>query len=267
MNSIEKRPFAVVTGASSGIGQALGRQFAQHGYDLLIGVEPGVSYDGADAEFRALGASVTVATADLATPDGVETLARAIEETGRPIDAIAINAGVGVGGDFRDTDLASELRLIDLNCKSTVHLAKRVVPAMSARGEGRILFTSSIAAMMPDPFEAVYGASKAFVYSFAQALRDELKDSGVTVTALQPGPTETNFFHRAEMDDTSVGSEPKDDADEVAAQAFAGLMAGRDHVVAGSLKTRVQAAVIKNLPEGIKSAVHRSMAEPGSAKN
>lgn len=137
---------------------------------------------------------------------------------------------------------------------------------MSARGRGRILFTSSIAALMPGPFEAVYGASKSFVYSFAQALRNELKDTGVTVTALQPGPTETDFFHRADMDDTQVGTDKKDDPAQVAQQGFDALMAGKDHVIAGSLKTRVQAAVIGALPDTVSAEVHRSMAEPGSAK-
>jgi short-subunit dehydrogenase len=258
------KPFAVVTGASSGIGRELAKQFAQNGFDLLVTSEDS-DIIAAAKEFASLGAHVDSVEADLATYEGVETLYEAIELAGRPIDAIAINAGVGVGGDFRETDLAAELRLIDLNVKSTIHLAKRVLPGMSARKAGRILFTSSIAALMPDPFEAVYGGSKAFVLSFAQALRDELKDSGITVTALQPGPTDTNFFHRADMDDTKVGSDPKDDPALVAKQGFDALMAGADHVIAGSLKTRVQAAVIAPLPDPLKAVAHRSMAEPGSA--
>lgn len=162
--------------------------------------------------------------------------------------------------------MQTELQLIDLNCRSTVHLTKRVLPGMSERRAGRILFTSSIAAIMPDPFGAVYGASKAFVLSFAQALRNELKDSGVTVTALMPGPTETNFFHRADMDDTKVGSSKKDDPEDVARQGFDALMAGKDHIVAGSLKTKVQAAVIGASPEPVKATLHRGMAEPDSAQ-
>ncbi len=259
------RPFAVITGASSGIGLALAKQFAEHHFDLLITAED----DGIATvvpELESFGISVTSAQIDLSRPEGVEQLASAITSSGRDIDAIAFNAGVGVGGDFRETDLEAELRLIDLNCRSTVHLAKRIVPKMSARGVGRLLFTSSIAATMPDPFEAVYGASKSFVYSFAQALRNELKDSGLTVTVLMPGPTETNFFHRADMDDTKVGGDKKDDPADVARQGFEALMAGKDHLIAGSLKTKMQAAVIGALPDTVTSEIHRGMSEPGSGK-
>jgi short-subunit dehydrogenase len=137
---------------------------------------------------------------------------------------------------------------------------------MQARGRGRILFTSSIAAEMPAPFEAVYGASKAFIQSFSEALRNELKDSGVTVTALQPGPTETNFFHRADMDDTRVGTGKKDDAAEVARQGFEALMAGKDHVVAGSIKNKIQSTMAQVTPEPLLAEMHRKLSEPGSGK-
>ena len=203
---------------------------------------------------------------DLAGYDGVEQLYARIQSGGRPIDAIAINAGVGVGGDFtHGTDLKEELNLINLNVVSTVHLAKRVLPDMTARGSGRVLFTASIAAIMPAPFEAVYGASKAFVLSFSQALRNELKDSGVSVTALMPGPTETEFFHRADMDDTHVGVSKKDDPDDVARQGFEALMAGKDKIIAGSLKTKIQGNASQVLPDAVTAAQHRAMAEPGSA--
>ncbi len=216
-------------------------------------------------DLRATGANVQSIQTDLSTEDGVDKLANSIRSTGRNVDAIAINAGVGVGGDFSETSLRDELGLIDLNCRSTVQLAKVVVPAMKSRGEGKILFTASIASIMPAPFEAVYGASKAFILSFSEALRNELKDSGVTVTALMPGPTDTNFFHRAGMDDTKVGVSKKDDPADVARQGFEALMAGKDRIVAGSIKTKVQAAVTSVLPETVRAQVHRGMAEPGSA--
>ncbi len=265
MGESTTRPFAVVTGASSGIGYELAKQFAQNGFDLLVTAEdPAITKAGQD--FEELGAQVETVQADLATYDGVETLYAAIKATGRPVDAIAINAGVGVGGDFaRETDLQDELNLINLNVVSSVHLAKRVVKDMVARGSGRILFTSSIAALMPGSFEAVYAGSKAFVQSFAEALRNELKDTGVTVTALQPGPTETNFFHRAGMDDTRVGASKKDDPAEVAKQGFEALMAGKDDVIAGSLMTKLQGAMAKVLPETLNAEQHRKLAEPGSA--
>jgi short-subunit dehydrogenase len=136
---------------------------------------------------------------------------------------------------------------------------------MIARGAGRLLFTSSIASMMPGTYQAVYNASKSFVQSFAEALRDELKDTGVTVTALMPGPTETNFFHRAEMDDTRVGASDKDDPAVVAKQGFEAMMKGDQKVVAGSMKTKVQGAASKIMPDSAKARMHRGMAEPGSA--
>lgn len=265
MDSSLNRPLAVVTGASSGIGYELAKQFAQNGFDLLV-TATGSSINEAAQAFEGLGAKVETVQADLATYEGVETLYDKIKATGQPVEAIAINAGVGVGGDFaRETDLKEELNLINLNVVSSVHLAKRVVKDMVERGKGRILFTSSIAALMPGPFEAVYAASKAFLQSFSEALRNELKDTGITVTAVMPGPTETNFFHRAGMDDTKVGADKKDDAAEVAKQGFEALMAGKDSVIAGSLITKIQGTVSKVLPDTINAELHRKLSEPGSA--
>lgn len=264
MNSLT-RPLAVVTGASNGIGYELAKQFAQNGFDLLV-TATGESINEAAQAFEKLGAKVKTVQADLATYDGVEALYSQIKATGQPVEAIAINAGVGVGGDFaRETDLQDELNLINLNVVSSVHLAKRVVKDMMERGKGRILFTSSIAALMPGPFEAVYAASKAFVHSFAEGLRNELKDTGVTVTSLMPGPTDTNFFHRAGMDDTKAGASKKDDPAEVAKQGFEALMTGKDSVIAGSVMTKIQGNVSKVLPDTIAAEQHRQLTEPGSA--
>jgi len=257
-------PFAVITGASSGIGFELAREFAEHGFDVLIASED----DGIDAaadRLRALGAKVDSVRVDLATYDGVETLYQRIRDSARPVDAIALNAGVGVGGSFVENDLDAELNLIQLNVVSVVHLAKRVVRDMVERNEGRILFTSSIAAEAPAPYEAIYGASKAFVQSFAQALRDELRDTSVTVTALQPGATETNFFHRAGMDDTKVAQMKHSDPADVARQGFEALMAGKDHVVSALAMEQAQVAMGKVMPETTKAKMHRHVSEPGSA--
>ncbi len=265
MNSTD-RSLAVVTGASNGIGYELAKQFAQNGFDLLIAAHSSGINDVVP-DLEKLGAQVETVQADLATYDGVEELYQAIKNVGRPVDAIAINAGVGVGGDFgRETDVQDELNLINLNVVSTVHLAKRVLKDMVERNQGRVLFTASIASIMPGPFEAVYAASKSFVHSFAEALRNELKDTGITITSLMPGPTETNFFHRAGMDDTRVGSEKKDDPAQVAEQGFKALMEDRDHVVGGSLKTKAQAAVSQVLPDAANAELHRKLSEPGSGK-
>jgi uncharacterized protein len=173
-----------------------------------------------------------------------------------------------MGGDFAtETDLEQELGIVDLNCRSTVHLAKLVVRDMVAAGSGRILITSSIASTMPGSYQAVYNASKSFTQSFALALRDELKDTGVTVTSLMPGPTDTEFFERADMEDTRVGaSDSKDDPADVARQGFEAMMEGEERVVAASLATKAQARASRFLPDAVKSALHRKMAEPGSAK-
>jgi len=264
MTTPSTREFAVVTGASSGIGYELAKQFVEHGYDVLIVAED-EGIEQAATDLRRDGENqVLPVRADLADYEGCEQVYRAVIDTGRRLDALAINAGRGIGGDFvRETDLIDELNVIDVNVTSTVHIAKRLLPEMLEHG-GQVLFTSSIASMMPGTYQAVYNASKSFVQSFAEALRAELKDTAVTVTSLMPGPTDTNFFHRAEMDDTKIGTGPKDDPALVAKQGFEAMLKGKEKVVAGSARTRLQGAASKVLPDSAKAEMHRRMAEPGS---
>lgn len=250
-----QRPFAVVTGASSGIGLELAKQFVDNGFDVLVTAEDAALAVAADALGES-GAWVEHVQADLATFEGVEQVVAAIKAAARPIDAIALNAGVGSWGRFVETPLEDDLRLIALNVSSTVHLAKRVLPDMVSRGAGRVLITASIASLMPGPYYATYAASKSFVLSFAEALRFEVKDTGVTVTALLPGATETEFFERAGMQDTVVDQAKKDDPAQVAKEGFEALMAGEDHVVAGSAKNRIQATASRALFEEAKAALH-----------
>jgi short-subunit dehydrogenase len=258
------RGLAVVTGASSGIGYELATVFAEEGFDLIVTAED-EELDHAARRLGQVGNVTEAVRVDLSRPEGVERLYEKIVADRRPIDALCLNAGIGAGGDFaRETSLTKELRLIDLNVRSTVHLCKLVLGDMVARDEGRILFTSSIASTMPGAYQAVYNASKSFVQSFAEAIRNELKETGVTITALMPGPTETEFFERADMLDTAVGSGEKDDPAEVARQGYEALMAGKEKVVAGSLKNKLQAAVAGVIPDSAKAEMHRKMAEPGS---
>lgn len=257
----ETKPLALVTGASSGIGLELARQFAEHGYDLLVTAED-AGIEPAAAELRATGAGVQTVQANLSSYDGVEQLYAAVTAAGRPLDAAALNAGVGLGGLFLETDLAREINMIDLNVTSTVHLAKRLLTDMTARDAGKVLITSSIASTMPGSYQSVYNATKSFLQSFAQALQDELKDTGVTVTSLMPGPTDTDFFERAEMEDTRVGQASKDDPAQVARQGFEALMKEKDKIVAGSASTKAQGVANKVLPDKLKAATHRKMAEP-----
>jgi short-subunit dehydrogenase len=265
MNTQEQRPLAVVTGASSGIGFELAKVFAEEGFDLLITAEDAEIAE-AQRELNQLTASVECTRLDLSREEEVGRLYERIQATARPVDVLALNAGIGAGGDFvREIDLHKALRLIDLNVRSTVHLCKLVAPEMVARGEGRILFTSSIASTMPGSFQAVYNASKSFVQSFALALRNELKDTDVTVTSLMPGPTDTEFFERAEMEDTQIGEGPKDDPADVARQGFDALMAGKERVVSAGMKTKAQAAAAKVLPDSVKAEMHRKQAQPATA--
>ncbi|WP_432500851.1 SDR family NAD(P)-dependent oxidoreductase [Kineococcus arenarius] len=261
------RPFAVVTGASTGIGLELAKQFVAGGYDVLVAAEDeritAVPEQLAEVEDAARVEAVRV---DLSTAAGVEQLWAAATAGGRDVDAVAIHAGVGVGGEFVETDLEAELHLIDLNVVSFVHLAKLAARAMVRRGEGRILFTSSLAARVPAPYQAVYGASKAFVQSLAQSLRQELQQAGVGVTAFLPGPTDTEFFERAGMEDTKMAqTSAKDDPATVARQAFKALSKDRDHVVTGSLGTKLQGATANLLPNAPLAKGQGKLAEPGSA--
>lgn len=266
MEAQGNRPLAVVTGASSGIGFELAREFLDHDFDVVIAAE----HDGIHAaagQLQRPGATVVAVRADLAEPGGVEQLNRRVQELGRPVDALVLNAGVGVNGAFVDTALEDHFKVIDLNVTGAVHLAHLIVPAMAARGEGGVLFTSSIAAEMPAPYLATYAASKAFLLSFAEGLRVELKDSGVTVTALMPGPTDTNFFARAGMEDTKLGQMKKDDPRKVARDGFKALMAGKDHIVAGSLKNKAQVAAAQAMADKAIAAVQGTLTKPGSGKS
>jgi short-subunit dehydrogenase len=258
----EGKRFAVITGASSGIGLALAREFAGNGYDLLLCAED----DGLDDAAATISGSVQVDTvrADLATAEGVQLLVTAVIGGGRDVDALVLNAGVGNNGAFVDIPLADEERLLALNIGSTVRLSKRLLPAMVRRGSGGLLFTASVASTMPGPYYATYAASKAFVLSFAEAIRKELKETGVTVTALMPGPTDTNFFSRAGMQGTTVDQGPKDDPAQVARQGYQAFVAGKDHIVGGSLKNLVQTTLGRLLTDPVKAAVHARMTKPGS---
>ena len=256
------RPFAIVTGTSTGIGFELAKRCAKQGYDLLIAAdEPAI--EQAAASLRSAGAEVEAVQADLATTEGVDRLYAAAK--GRPVDALLANAGRGLGRAFLDQDFNKARRVIDTNVVGTVYLIHKIGTDMRRRNAGRILITGSIAGFMPGSFQAIYNGTKAFLNSFSFALREELKDTKVTVTCLMPGATETEFFKRAEMIDTAVGTMEKDDAAEVAKNGFEAMMKGEGDVVSG-LKNKVQSAVANVMPAGVLASQHRKMAEPGTAK-
>ena len=265
MGTVSTRKLAVVTGASSGIGHELARQCVAHGFDVIACAEDDRITEAART-LEVDGARVRPVQADLATYDGVEELVDAVLGAGQPVDALLLNAGVGVGGRFLETDLDEELRMIGLNVAAVVHLSKRLLPHMVARGEGRVLITGSVASTNPAPYLAVYGGTKAFDLSFGEALRQELKDSGLTVTVLQPGATDTEFFERADMEDTKVAQSKKDDPADVARAGFEAMMAGKDSVYAASIKSKVMGLAGEVLPETTKAKLHGAQTRPGSGK-
>lgn len=257
------RPLAIVTGASSGIGLELARNCATNGFDLLIAAdEP--SIEAAAEELRTTGAKIHSVQADLATQQGVDRLVAAAE--GRPVAALLANAGRGLGHGFLDQDFEQARRVVDTNITGTLYLIQTIGRQMRAQGSGRILITGSIAGFMPGTYQAVYNGTKAFLDSFSYALREELKDSGVTVSCLMPGPTETEFFERAGLMDTKVGTDAKQPAAEVAKVGFEAMMSGDAAVVAG-WKNKLQATLANVLPNETLAEQHRKMAEPGSAKS
>jgi len=252
------QPLAVVTGASSGIGLELAKRFVRASYDLIIVSENEQKLTAAAQQLMQLDASrdIELVATDLSTSDGVNELYDAILKLGRPVDVLAANAGVGVSGEFAaETDLDEEIALINLNVTSQVHLIKLVSRDMVERGSGDILITSSIAGLLPGPRMAVYAASKAFLRSFGQAIRNELKDKGVNVTVLMPGPTDTEFFERADMLDTKVAQGDKQDPAEVAEAAFAALRDRDDHVVPGA-RNKLQAGMAKFLSDEAQTKLH-----------
>jgi uncharacterized protein len=259
---MSQRKFAIVTGASSGIGLELAKLAAADGYDLLVAADTPLV--DASAALQGLGVEVRPVEADLSTPAGIDLLLDAAG--GRDIDLLCANAGHGLGHGFLDQEPREWRHVIDTNITGTLLLLQRVAKEMVARRAGKILITGSIAGFMPGSFQAVYNGSKAFIDSFAEALRNEIKDSGVTITTLMPGATETNFFRRADMMDTKVGTSEKADPADVAKDGWKAMLAGDGLVVSG-WGNKVTAALAHVTPASMLAEQHRKMAEPGTADN
>jgi short-subunit dehydrogenase len=252
---------ALITGASSGIGLELAKLFANDGYDLVVAAEDDGIRD-VPQTLSAFGVEIQPIQVDLRTSDGVEHLYRSTVAGDRTLAAAALNAGVGQGDMFLKTELADDMSIIDLNVRSTVHLAKLVVRDMANRDEGKVLFTSSVASMMPGSHQTVYNASKSFVQSFVEGLRDELRDTGITITSLMPGITDTNFFNRAGMLDSIAGKGPKEDPARVAKQGFDALMNDDHKVIGGSIVSKLMGASSAVLPDSVKAVGSRLLTQP-----
>jgi len=256
------KPLAVVTGASSGIGYELAKLCAENGFDLVVAADMPEIVEAAQA-LRGLGAQVDEIRVDLSTTDGVDAVLDLIGD--RPVDALLANAGHGLGHAFLEQSVADWRHVIDTNVTGTIYLVQQLARRMVERGQGRVLFTGSIAGLMPGSFQAVYNGTKAFIDSFAWALRNELKHTGVSVSTLLPGATDTNFFNRAEMEDTKVAQGKLDDPADVAKTGFDAMMKGEGDVIHG-MKNKIQAAMGAVTPESVKAEQHRKMAEPGSGQ-
>jgi short-subunit dehydrogenase len=253
---------AIVTGASTGIGFELAHIAAKEGYDVLVVADEPL-IDAAAGDLKQYGTQVTAVEADLATFEGNDKLLAAAN--GRPIDILLANAGRGLGRAFIDQDVNDWRRVIDTNVTGTTYLLQKVAQQMAQRNEGKILITGSIAGLMPGAFQAVYNGTKAYLDSFSYALREELRDTNITVTVLMPGPTETEFFERGDLMDTKVGTQEKDDPAKVAQDGWDALMSGAGHVVSG-WKNKLQAAMSHVTPDSVLAKMHANLAEPGTAK-
>jgi short-subunit dehydrogenase len=261
MSANEKqRGLAMVTGASTGIGYELAICCAKEGFDLLVVAdEPEINQ--AAEQFRNYGVEVEAVEADLATLDGVDKFYDAAR--GRQIDALLANAGHGLGGAFLDQDFRDVQHVVDTNITGTIYLIQKVGRDMRQHNGGRILITGSIAGFTPGTYNAVYNGTKAFIDSFSFALRSELKDTGVTVTCLMPGATETEFFERAGMENTELGQSKKDDPVDVAKVGFEAMMKGEGDVVSG-FKNKVMSTVANITPSGVLAEQHKKKAKPAS---
>jgi uncharacterized protein len=256
--------FSIVTGASSGIGLELAKLCAKDGMDILVVAnEPEI--EAAAEQLRGLGAAhVESLQADLSNEAGVDKLIAAAK--GRTIEHLIANAGRGLGDAFLNQDWKAARNVADTNIIGTIYLIHELGPQMRDAGTGRILITGSIAGFMPGSYQAVYNGSKAFLDSFSYALREELKDSGVTVTCLMPGATETEFFERADMMDTKIGQEKKMDAGDVAKQGYDAMLAGDGQVITG-WKNKMQVAMSHVMPSEQLAKQHTKEAAPGTAKH
>lgn len=255
--------FAIITGASTGIGFELATLAAQDGYDILVVADEALINDAA-RDFEQFGTSVQAVEADLSTIEGVDTLLAAAN--GRRIDVLCANAGRGLGHGFLDQKVADWRHVVDTNITGTAYLLQRVLPDMVARNDGKVLVVGSVAGYIPGAFQAVYNGTKAFIDSFTEALRNELKDAdGVTISTLMPGPVDTEFFARGDLLDTQVGSDPnKRSAEDVAKDGWKALMSGKPSVFSG-WTTKIQGVLANVVPGSVLAEQHRKMAEPGSA--
>lgn len=254
--------YALVTGATSGIGYELAKLFAQDGYNLVIVARTQSDLENTAEEFKKYNVEVTTISKDLFESEAAFNLYDEVKAKGIEIDVLVNNAGQGEYGEFTDTDIDRELDIIQLNIGAVVILTKYFLRDMVARGEGKILNVTSIAGKVPGPYQSVYHGTKAFAHSFTEAIRSEVKDKGVTVTSLLPGVTDTDFFNKADMNNAKAIAEgSKADPADVAKDGYEALMSGKDMVVSG-FKNKMQVAMSNITPDSIVADKTKKQQEP-----
>lgn len=263
-----KQKTVLITGASNGFGMEFAKLFAKDGYNLALVARSGdrlkkLGY-GLQDEYGL--DKVYIITSDLSRPESPQEIYNELKKAGVQVDVLVNNAGIGLHGFFHETDIEKELEIIQLNITSLTHLTKLFLRDMKARNEGKILNLGSVVSFMPSPLMAVYGATKAYVLSFSEALANELKDTNITVTALCPGASNTYFFKRADAEHTRAANGPLSEPAEVARDGYEALMKGETKIVSG-LMNKMQTGATNVLPDSAMASTMRYMMEEPPAES
>ena len=253
--------YTLVTGATSGIGYELAKLFGSMGHNLIIVARSEDELKRKQEELSTLGVDVIPIAKDLFEPHAAFELYEDVKGRGLEVDILVNDAGQGQYGLFVETDIRRLLDIIQLNIVSLTVLTQLVLKDMVARNEGKILQLASIASQLPGPWQAVYHATKAYVLSFTEALISELKDSAVTITALQPGATDTDFFNKAEMQESKILDTKLSDPVKVAKDGYEALMSGDDKIVSG-FKNKAMVGMSNVMPESMVAEQMNKMQEP-----
>jgi len=255
--------YALITGASSGIGYELARLFAADGFDLIVVSRQEDELNRIANEFsQQFGVNVEVIATDLFEENAANELYRKVKERGLQVDVLVNDAGQGVYGKFIETDLQAQMRIIHLNIVSLTSLTYHFLKDMVARNRGKILQLGSVVSEIPAPLQSVYGGTKAYVLSFSEALRNEIKDTDVSITVLQPGATDTDFFNKAGAQNSKIVEDKSKLSDPaiVAKDGYNALMSGDDKIVSG-LKNKVEVAAANIMPDTMVAAKMRKQSE------
>ena len=259
--------YALITGATEGIGYELAKLFAGDGYNLVIVARHADQLDKTAAELRQHGVAVIAIAKDLFNRDEAFALCEEVQLKNIQVDVLVNNAGQGVYGLFKDTEVERELAIVDLNIAATIILTKHFAKEMIARNTGKILNLASIASKTPGPWQSVYHGTKAFVYSFSEAIRYELKDHNIVVTALLPGATDTDFFNKADMQESAIVQESSlADPADVAKDGYEALMSGKDKVISG-FKNKAMIGMSNIMPDTAVAAMMDRQQRPAGEKS